>query len=44
MTRHIDHINGIHLLGNPVLPLIPRVDDVGIEIAQEQRFAPSRAL
>jgi hypothetical protein len=44
MASHIGHIHGIHLLGNPVLPIVPRVDEVGIEVAQEQGFAPSRAL
>jgi hypothetical protein len=32
MMPHISQIHGIHLLGNPLLPLIPWVDKVGIKI------------
>jgi hypothetical protein len=32
MMPHIHQVHGIHLLGDPVLPLIPWVDEVGIEI------------
>ena len=44
MASHVNQVHGVHLFGDPVLPLIPWVEEVGLEIPKEQGFAPSWAL
>jgi len=44
MATHINQIHGIHLLGNHILPLKTRGEEIDIEISKKQRFAPLQSL